>query len=457
MRLRQLGFLICFLMGAAAPPPKSPTLPASQKAPPGKGAPPGGVRTSNLPTPRIRPDCPIRLGGVYTQDLGIPASGNEMVSRLSADNQHWIAENCDVAALYASCITPETFPALVKAEPAFTPLLLLYASTIYEQPDYRGNVGGWKPEMAAWTLRDSHGIEVPHPDKGGHWMDFAGEAWAAHWRGRALDQMKQYGAQGVVAAEMPLGNTFVTTELAGYKTPADRADATARWLKAARAPGRLPIVPSAIGFDSLAGHKTLLTPKGTEEPELSGRLWDDYFALMDGAWAEGWIHPYWVDDPLPENIWEIEEEAADRYARSGMVFIAAAAYHNDDELEYDLASYLMATHRQGRFVFQPMPILPNQPADAGFSLAVLRREIAAKSAYFNVNLGAALQERHTVPATGGSVWRRAYQRGVVYVNSDNNRTITVLLGGLLKRLNGDSVHEVMLPPHSGVILLYSKK
>ncbi|HLV80295.1 MAG TPA: hypothetical protein VKT32_08425 [Chthonomonadaceae bacterium] len=398
----------------------------------------------------IRPECPIRLGGVYTEGLGDSAD-----APLSADNQRWIVEHCDVIALDAGRITPAVFPAMVRAYPLITPLLYVYASSLYEQPDHRGNVGGWEPRMRAWTLRDAQNNEIPHPDAGGHWMDFGSTQWAAFWHDRALALTRRYGAAGVVAAELPLGNTFVGERLAGYKDASDRAAATGRWLRAAHAPGKFLLIPSAIGFDSPAGHATLPPPAGMEAPQLRDRLWDDYATWIDGAWAEGWIHPYWSETPLPESFWEIEVEAADRAARSGQVFIAAAAYRTDADLEYDLATYLMAYHRQGRLVFQPMPLLPSQPPDAGFSLAVLRQQVAEKPGYFNVPLGVALQERHIIPVTGGVAWRRGFQNGVVYVNPDDTQTVSVQLGGAMKRLDGSLAHEVTLPPHSGVILLYT--
>lgn len=397
-----------------------------------------------------RPECPIRLGGIYTEGLG-----DSPDSPLSADNQRWIVQNCDVIALDANRITPSVFPAMVKAYPLFTPLLYVYASSIYEQSGHEGNVGGWKPEMSAWTLRDAQNKEIPPPDADGHWMDFGNTQWAAFWRDHALALTQRDGAAGVVAAELPLGNTFVGDHLAGYKDFNDRAAATGRWLKAARAQGKFLMIPSAIGFDSPAGHATLTTPPGTQEPELRGTLWDEYFSWIDGAWAEGWLHPYWSDAPLPPIFWEIEEEAADRAARNRQVFIAAAAYHNDAELEYDLASYLLVTHHQGRLVFQPMPLQPSQPPDAGFSLAVLRREVAAKPGYFNAPLGVALQERHLVQVQDGVVWRRSFQNGVVYVNADIKQEVTVQLGGTMKRPNGDLVKEIKLPPQSGAILLYT--
>ena len=407
---------------------------------------------------RCRPASAIRLGGVFFRGVG---NSNDPLensasngTKLSDDNRDWIVKNCDVAAFNAVNIAPDTFRTMTKAQPLFTPLLYVYASTLYEQDARKGNAGGWKPEMQAWTLRDTTDKEVSHPDLGAHWMDFGNEQWAAHWHNQVTGLSRQYGAEGAVMGELPLGNTFVTGALKQYKTDADKIAATGQWLKAARQGRGFLMIPSAIGFDSLAGHTTLPTPPGTEEPELSGRLWDEYHPFVDGAWAEGWITPYWTGITLPDNQWELHVEAADRAARNDQVFIAGAAYHNDEELEYLLATYLMSSHLQGRFVLQPMPLRAGQPEDAGYSLAVFRKEVEAKANFFNAPVGIAMQERHPFRVEGGDVWRRAYGGGDVYVNSDDKRAKRLHLGGPMKRLNGAIVKEVDLEPHTGVILLY---
>jgi hypothetical protein len=431
---------------------------------PDAGAAPQQVPDASKPapevklTPRVRPLATVRLGGVYTLGLSANSAPFEesaaLGKPLSDDNARWIADNCDTVALNAVNITPRTFPTMTSTWPLFTPLLYVYASTLYEEPTHHGNVGGWNPQMAGLTLRDTHDQEVPHPDQGGHWMDFSSRDWAQHWRDRVIDLVQRYGAQGVVAAELPINNTFVQGKLKKYSTTADRAQATTEWLRAARAADRYLMIPSALGFDTIAGHSTLAPPAEADEPELRGRLWDDYFPIADGAWVEGWVRPYWTDAPLNEEEWERQLEAADRAGRLGQVFIAAAAYHDSTELEYALASYLLVVHRQGRVVFQPMPLVAGQRSDAGFSLAVLRREVQARPRYFNLPLGYALQERHTVPTNGGDVWRRAFQFGIVYVNSSDTRTVTVGLGNSMKRLDGTKVKKLVLPPHSGATLVY---
>lgn len=428
------------------------------QAPPKEPAPPAQPAQKVFrASDRVRPQCPVRLGGVYTLGLGEGGAREESAARgskLSADNQQWIVANCDVIALNAVNLTPETFPAMTKAQPLFTPLLLLSASSLYESPEARGNVGGWKPEMTAWTLRDGGGNPIPHPVQGGHWMDCGNADWAAHWRERAAALVQQYGAHGVVAMQLPLSNLYVGGNLEKYRTADDFTKATADWLRAVHVPQRFLLIPSARGFDSVAGHPTLPTPLGTEQEHLSGRLWDDYFRLMDGAWNPEWVCSYRDLVPLPEEAWTIALEAADRAGEAGQVFIAAAAYHNDAELEYALASYLLVVHNQGRCVFQPMPLLPDERLDLGLSLGALRQQVAAKSAYFNAPLGQPIQERHLVPTEGGQVWRRAFEKGVVYVNSSEKRGCSILFGSDMERVTGAKTRKVDLPPQSGVLLLY---
>jgi hypothetical protein len=420
------------------------------------------------PTERIRPDCPIRLGGVFLMGLGESSDPFEESAtngvKLSNPNRDWLAAHCDLAALSPNTIAPDTFPTLRSRQLLFTPLLYLYASSLYEQPDHKGNVGGWKPEMSAWTLRDHTGAEIKHPDPGGHWMDFGNTLWATHWRKQTEALSRKFGAFGAVAAEMPLGNTFVGNDLEKYKTPENRGAATEAWLKTAIDPGKYLLIPSSIEFEQSTGHPTPVYPPGTAEPELVGRYWDQFHTVTDGAWAENWIRPYyWVENTTSDrskeitaadSLWEIQMEAADRAARTDKVFIAMAAYQTDAELEYLLASYLMTAKRQSRVVFQPMPLRPGQPPNAGMSLAVLKREVAEKSTYFDVPLGVALQERHAITLQDGPVWRRAYQFGDVYVNSDDNRSVTVELGNKMLRVNGKIVQRFVLAPHRGAILRY---
>ena len=421
---------------------------------PERAAPVGEIKA----TARIRPDCPIRIGGVFLNGLGDKSDAFEESAtngvKLSDANRDWTGAHCDLAVLSPNTITPETFPALRRRQHLFTPLLYLYGSSLYEQSDHKGNVGGWKPAMSAWTLRDSTGVEIKHPDPGGHWMDFGNTLWAAHWRRQTEAMCGQFGAFGAVAAEMPLGNIFVGNDLEKYKTRESRGVATEAWLKAAFDPGKYLLIPSALEFDEFTGHPTPTYPPGTAEPELSGRYWDHLHPVTDGAWAEGWLHPYWLEDTLSDKLWEVEMEAADRAARTDRVFIVAAAYHDDDELEYALASYLLVAKRQSRVVFQPMPLHTGQPQNAGLSLAILKRELAVKAAYFDAPLGVALQERHAISLSDGPVWRRQYQFGDVYVNSDDRRSVTVQLAGPMVSSTGETWQSFVLPPHRGAILRY---
>jgi hypothetical protein len=292
-------------------------------------------------------------------------------------------------------------------------------------------------------------------------MDCGSSQWANYWGEHAERLARTFHADGVVAAQMPAGNTFVDddvakthSELAKYHTFGDKVDATSAFLLAVHKPDRFLIVPSAEGFDSLIGRATLPPlDKMRAEPQLTGRCWDEFDKLMDGAWAEGWVHPYWVDTAMKEGYWEVQLEAADRAGRFGDTFIASVGYSNADELEYGLASYLLVAHRQGRVVFQPMPKMPGAPDDAGLSLKVMMREYRKYQSYFDVMLGASPQERQYVNMGDGMVWRRKYELGDVYVNSSDSRKVTVNLAGPVQTVRGETVNGFTLAPHSGIILI----
>lgn len=430
---------------------------------------PQGNANQQVILTRLRPDNPIRLGGVFTMGLGDKSPIFEESATkgilLGTENQDWLARNTDVVALDAGTITPEMFPAMVKINPLLSPLLFVYASTLYEGSNRRGNVGGWQAQMKEWTLRKPDESEVLHPDTGAHWMDFGSKAWARHFRDQALGLVQKYGAQGVVAAELPIGNTFVEEPLEKYKNPSDRAVAAFEWLVAARAERRFFMIPSSLGFDALSPIRTPAQSAGNERLDLAGRLWDLYAPYTDGVWGEGWLYPYWSNQPLPEKQWEMQLQAADRIGRVGQIFIAAYSYTTDADLEFGLASYLLVSHKQGQFVFQPMPVMPFIRRDAGYSLAVLKQIVAAKSSYFNVLLGPAMQERHQIranvpldeasfrsSASGTFVWRRAFYNGIVYVNSNAKAAAEIDLGGAMKRCNGEIVRRVRLDPMHAVIL-----
>lgn len=397
---------------------------------------------------KLQANCPLRLGGVFLSGLGKD-------NYLSAENRKWIAENCDVAAFKPNSVTSNDFREITKLNRLFTPLLFLYASSLYEK-DHGGSVGGWDPAKLDWTLRNNKGEEVRHPDQGGHWMDFANTDWATHWSKQGSQLLKQYGAYGIVIAELPLGNNFVTEELQKYKTVGDRISATRDWLRAARPGIKNFLIPSASGFDLPSGNRAVSVDLGgVQTPTLSGRVWDDFYKMMDGAWSEGWVSPYWADAPVSESVWKMHLEAADRAGWNGQVFICAASYQNDAELEFALASYLLVVHNQGRVVFQPMPRRANEASDAGLDLSVLQREMREKPNYFRPLLGLGMQQRHPIRVQGGFVWKRGFQFGEVYVNSDDEDVAYIAFGGKMRRLDNSIVREVTLPPRTAAILFYT--
>ena len=416
------------------------------------------AQTAAPPVSRVRLQCPIRLGGVFTRGLADSPDWQEdsaaLGVKLSEANRAWMAQNCDVAALPAVCLTPDTFPKIIREQTLFTPLLLAFASTLSEKPNVWGDVGGWQPRMAAWTLRDTSGKEVPPPQETAHWIDFANPDWAAHWRAQMAGQVKAFGAYGAVVSELPVANTAVGDNLAKYPTPTSRADATSDWLGAVRKDKQFFVIPSALGFDRVAGHATLPTPAGTERPNLGGTLWDEYYPVSDGAWDEGFLLPYWSDDVPAESVRELHLQAADRAGAYGQTYIATGAYRNNAELEFLLASYLLIAHRQGRLVFQPMPILPFYDRDdAGRSFAVFKQQILSRRAYFDVPLGNATRERRLVLGMETRVWQRDYTNGVVFVNSEDDRSAVLRFSAPMRRVTGEIIRGITLPPRSGLILL----
>jgi hypothetical protein len=314
--------------------------------------------------------------------------------------------------------------------------------------------------MQAWTLRDAAGNEIPHPDKGAHWMDFGNAMWAEHWKAQTLKLIAKYGAVGVVASELPLGNSEITDNLANlqkYKTREDLAEATLQWLQKVRSPGAYWLLPSAIGFDGIVGHPTSPLEENLAEPALIGRYWDHFAPFIDGAWCEGWVQPYWTEFGLPSDVRDMHLAVGNRASRNGQLLIATAAYRNDGELETLLAHYLLVSHKQGDFVFQPMPIQAGAPPEAGLSLKVFREEVKRKAAYLQIPLGSSLDEKLYVRAENGAVWKRRFQNGMVYLNPADTHAVRLTLGGGMRRIGEtETKREIELAPRSGVILLFTE-
>ena len=453
--------------GYAEPPIKSNPIP--RQTPPEKPAsisvrPKNSVADSSgqlpVPTPKMQPENPIRIGGVYLaglSDEALQPNHENAPGKLSKGNRDWIAANMDIIALSWTDIEPATFPTILKTNKLFTPLLFVSASSEYEQ-ERTGSVGGWTPAMREWTLKDANGKEISHPESGGHWMDYENPSWVQFWISRINSLSDTYGAIGVVASEPPL--SVPIDKFSKDLTQASKT--TLAWLKSVKPSRKVMLAPSSVGFEVVSRLPIVRKtpgeapdiPDDLHENQLIGRLWNAYFPHTEGAWSEGWLRPYWSENPVSEQVWEMQVEAADRASFSFQPFIAAAAYKNASQLEFALASYLLVAKSQGRVVFQPMPVFPNQSPDAGLNLAVLRREMTRWKSYFRVPLGLGIQQRHQIQANGGLVWRRRFSHGEVYVNSSASNTTTIDFGGKMKRLDGTFVRSIRLSPQTGAILRY---
>lgn len=439
------AFTGLFLLLEQVPPTPTPTSAPSAR--------PNEQRAVLVRKPR--PLNPVRLGGVFLYGLGDKPDPMENSGKtgttLSEENRKFLTDNCDVVVLPANSLKPETYPAMLKEQPLMIPLLYLSASTLYEQESYPGNVGGWKPAMLEWTLRDENGKEIPHPDKSGHWMDMGSKEWAEHWKTQAGQKVRNYGAFGAVASELMLGNSFLPDKLQKYPTIAERGEATAQWLQ--RVHGDFSIFPSSTGFEQIVGHSVTAVADSDREPELSGKYWDYLHPWCEGAWSEGWLYPYWADYSAPAELRQVQLAAGRRASKDGLTFIATAAYHDDGELETLLAYFLLVSHKQGNMVFQPMPILPNMPTDAGLSLAVLKQQVKEKPSLLQAPLGWANEEMvHVACGEGRVLLRRRYTEGVVYVNIDDKKPAHLNLGSPLKRVTGEIVSSIDLAPNSGILL-----
>ncbi len=163
-----LPLSLCLLTGckpsrseAIAPPPAK----IAVKAPSKVSTPPPGNQTDATANPlRVRPDCPIRLGGVFLRGLSDnPDAQEDSASngtKLTDTNRDWVAANCDVAAFSAANVQPDTFRQMTRAHSLFTPLLYLYASSLYEMP-------GTSRECGRMAACNHERVDAARPERAG--------------------------------------------------------------------------------------------------------------------------------------------------------------------------------------------------------------------------------------------------------------------------------------------------
>ena len=275
--------------------------------PPGAAAPP--VTRARRPvgeikaTERIRPDCPIRIGGVFLMGLG---DEQRRFRRIGREGSQTLRSQPRLArrALRPGRAQPEHPRSRHLSRPA-PPAAPLHAAPLPLRL------------LALRTARPQR--QCGRLEAGNVGLDPAGlcrQEDQASRRRRTLDGLRQYALGGPLAqtdrsAGEPVrrvrrgrgGDAAGPTVLSGtiWGSTRHRRSVGRRPKPGCARPGIAASISCCLrpwASTSLPATPPRRCPPGTAEPELTGRYWDQFQALTDGAWAEGWVHPYWADDPL---------------------------------------------------------------------------------------------------------------------------------------------------------------
>jgi len=393
----------------------------------------------------IRPGKSIRLGGFLYGYDAIPLPGEEWPW---PDARDWMARNLDLVSM--GVWPPEDTAVMRAINPAMC-LLLVAVPLILTVGGGEGfATGGYEPgRMAAWRLMTKGGEESPNALWGEkelgretHYMDIGNKDWTEFFRQQWNERCRQYGADGYCIDGVPWNGVYYLepgVELRDY-ADAEQVNATIyRFLDAIRTPREFLVVDDV------------------PQPERQAHL--------DGVWGEDWLA---YDSSLPWGEdrtarWELAVDYVARYSAERKPYIAAGWYHhgNENELEYLLATYLMAKESNS-VVFQPQPMgtgvgPPQWSYDiGGYHLGLFKSEVEEYRHLFEVELGKPLagrERRAESHAEGGTVWQRRFQKGVVLVNASVEQAASVSLPVPLRRARGEVVNQVELPPRSGAILV----
>ncbi len=383
----------------------------------------------------------------------------------------WIARNFDI---YSAGSWPvDAAAAIRRINPAICLLLMVCPVICSVGEDGGLSVGGLAPErMAGWRLLTKDGEEAPNTLWGTkelgrltYFMDIGNQEWAAFFREQLNARCRKYGADGYCIDGVPWNGVYYLqprVEFRDYASGEQVNAAIYRFLDTIRTPREYLVVDDV------------------PQPERQARL--------DGVWGEDWLA---YDSTLPfgqDRIerWEEAVEYVARYSAQRKPYIAAAWYHygKDHELEYLLATYLLAKHSDS-VVFQPQPMgsglvgPPKHPYDlGGYHLGLVREEIESHRALFDVELGlpiASRERRADSHAEAGAVWQRRFQKGLVLVNASTSQAAAITLSQPMRRprpgrhiarlgtgaarlavlppADGEMVVKAELPPRSGLILL----
>ncbi|HEV2472093.1 MAG TPA: hypothetical protein VGS41_05465, partial [Chthonomonadales bacterium] len=225
------------------------------------------------PTARVRDECPVRLGGVFL-------TGFADAGKPDARQIRWITSNTDLIAVPYSATSPGLFTAMMKADPLLTPLLAISPSALHSNPSNRPARRG---KARTRAVSNAPGRIDRCRSELKRWISAAGK------------QLAGAGAFGLLLTTPPSRQLEADAQIVENdpvsSSPTD-------WLRLIGYNRRCLLVPNAADFDAPVGHPTLPVHSEQPAPDLIGRMWDETYKSVDGAWCPNWTRGYHSSSPL---------------------------------------------------------------------------------------------------------------------------------------------------------------
>jgi hypothetical protein len=326
----------------------------------------------------------------------------------------------------------KTFPPYLAAMRAANPAVkvLAYYNGTYAQQ----NQGTMYPD--SWYAHDANGNKVTSISQGNYLMDVSNPAWVQDRAQRCADYVAQSGYDGCYV-DM-LGNATVG---AGYDTslpvnPATHQPWTAPdWIAATSKIGAAVKTANpnlmVVGNGLTNGNQYFTASFGPASHLLDG---------LDGANAQGFMRS--ENAPVTQfrspKLWlQDVTMLADAGSRGRSVLamskvgVSATSAQMQQLHRYALASFLLGTDGTQYFYFQPGPdqavLAPDSPDDhvqVGTPTAAMLKQ--------------------------GGAYVRTFSAGMAVVNP-TTAAVTVKLGGTYHDLDGQTVKQVTMPAHTGMV------
>ena len=308
--------------------------------------------------------------------------------------------------------------------------LIVYSNGVHTQPDEAPGMN------EAWFAHDPAGARVRNVTWGNWVMNPRSAGWRTYAADRCRAFMTRAGADGCYLDDLGVGN--LTTNFSavpvdpvtgGPYTEAAWIGATAEVAATVKAGlGGSPVFANALNH----GGNYFGAPQ-------SWRV----MAAADGAEAEGFVRGdrAGVGEFRSEGAWRQDVDMlVDAGARGKIVlaktkvWVPATVAVKNEWYRYALATFMLGTDGRSLFAFNARgpgrPEAPRAPESTDFGTPT--------EPYQQVN----------------GVYRRRWTGGTVYVNP-TSATVTVPIGGVMERLDGQLVTSLVLAPHTGDVLVPS--